>query len=538
MYSTMTQTSLRIPYLLERAEQLFPQVEVISRRPDRSLHTTTYGQIGQRSRSLASALLKLGIRPGERVATLMWNHYAHHEAYFAVPGVGAVLHTLNLRLHPDDIAWIADHAQDRVLIIDDVLLPLYEQFQNLYRFEYVIVHSFSGKPVPPQFLDYDRLLKEFAPLEKYVAMEEDAPAGMCYTSGTTGRPKGVVYSHRSTMLHTLASSLPDGTNLSVQDTVLPAVPMFHVNAWGLPYSATMVGARIAYPGPHLDPENLLDLMAETQTTFTAGVPTVWMGIAHALENDAERWALQEDLRIFIGGSSTPTSLIEALDSYGLQATAIWGMTETSPLASISQMRPEQSADNYNKQLADRARAGLPLPLVDVQLMNDDGVVRQWDDQIAGELQVRGPWITQGYYDPSQNEVQDLTKHGWFPTGDVATISEQSSIRITDRTKDLIKSGGEWISSVELENEIMAHPDVLEAAVIGVAHPKWMERPLAVIVTARDEIPLEEIREFLKGKVADFWLPDGIAKINSIPRTSTGKFQKKVLRDQFSRWNWD
>lgn len=537
MYSTMTQTSLRIPYLLERAEQLFPSVEIVSRRPDRSLHRTNYGEIAERSRCLATALTKLGIRPGDRVATLMWNHHVHHETYFAIPGIGAVLHTLNLRLLPEDIGWIANHAQDRVLIVDDVLLPIVEQFQAHFRFEYVIVHSFSGKPVSPQYLDYDRLIAEFEPIPKFFAMEENAAAGLCYTSGTTGRPKGVVYSHRSTMLHSLASALPDGVNLSVMDTVMPVVPMFHVNAWGLPYTATMVGAKIAYPGPHLDPDSLLDLMEETETTVTAGVPTVWLAVLAALEAQRGRWELQEELRIFIGGSATPEKLIRGLDEHGLQVIPVWGMTETSPLAAVSQIRPEQSGESYEELVTERSRAGLPLPLVDIRLQNDDGIC-DWDDQTTGELQARGPWITQGYFEPDTDEVTDITENGWFPTGDVATVSPLSSLRITDRTKDLIKSGGEWISSVELENAIMGHPDVVEAAVIGAPHPKWMERPLAVVVTERNHIPLDEIRAHLKGQVADFWLPDAVTKVQSIPRTSTGKFQKNVLREQFADWQWD
>jgi fatty-acyl-CoA synthase len=542
--STMMTTPLTLDWLLERAGKLFKTTPVISRRPDMSLHRCTYADIYRRSRQLAKALQHAGLKPGDRVATLMWNHYAHLEAYFGVPAAGGVLHTLNLRLFPEDIAYIVNHARDRFLIVDDVLLPLFEQFRKEVELERVIVFPFgrtpspgpSGHPLPQageaKYPDYEEFLLSGEGDFDYPALDENAPCGMCYTSGTTGKPKGVVYSHRSSVLHALGMSLPDAAGLSMRDVVYPIVPMFHANAWGLPYAAAMVGATQVFPGPHLDAESTLDLLAETKTTFTGGVPTIWMGVLQALQKEPKRWQLTPGLRMMVGGSAVPASLIESLDQFDVKILTAWGLTETSPLASISRLKPELDERPSAEQYRIRARAGLPLPLVELRIQGDEGI-QPWDGESVGEIECHGPWITGSYY-ARPDATDRFSADGWFRTGDVANLTPEGYIQITDRAKDLIKSGGEWISSQALENELMAHPAVAEAAVIAVPHEKWMERPLACVVLKKDvRATKDELRAHLKGKFADWWLPDDFAFIDAIPRTSTGKFMKLKLREMFA-----
>ena len=533
MRSTIMNTPLTLNLLLERAGSLFRDVEIVSRRPDRSLHRCTYADLYARSRQLAQALLRAGLQPGDRVATLMWNHYAHLEAYFGIPAAGGVLHTLNLRLFPEDIGYIANHAQDRFLIVDDVLLPLYEKFKSEVKFERVIVFSFGGGRAP-EHEDYDAFIRLPADDFVYPEIDENSACGMCYTSGTTGRPKGVLYGHRSSVLHALGMALPDSAALSMRDTVLPVVPMFHANAWGLPYAAAMVGARQVFPGPHLDAENLLDLFEREQVTFTGGVPTIWMSVLQALRKEPQRWKLREGMRMLVGGSAVPPALIQGFDEFKLRIQAAWGLTETSPLASLSQLRPELESRSAAEQLKYRAKAGLPMPLVDIRIWNEQGAA-PWDGETVGEIEVRGPWITGSYY-MRPDSADRFSTDGWFRTGDVACLTPEGYISITDRAKDLIKSGGEWISSQELENELMAHPAVAEAAVIAVPHDKWMERPLAVVVKKPGaEVTPEQLTAHLKEKFAAWWMPDGYEFIEQIPRTSTGKFQKLKLREMFADW---
>jgi len=532
MQHTMMDTPLTLDLLLERAATLFAGVEVVSRRPDRSLHRTTHGAMAQRARQLARALAGAGLKPGERVATLMWNHAWHLEAYFGIPLAGGVLHTLNLRLFPDDIAFIANHAEDRFLVVDDVLLPLYEKFRAQVKFERVFVVPFGGDT--HAYEDYERFVQSGAADSALPRLEESMPCGMCYTSGTTGAPKGVVYSHRSTVLHALGMSLPDALGLSCRDTVLPVVPMFHANAWGLPYACAMVGARQVFPGPHLDAENLLDLFAGENVTLSGGVPTIWMSVLAALRAQPQRWALQPGLRMLVGGSAVPAALIEAFDAFGLNIMAAWGLTETSPLASVSRLRPELERAPQDRRLLYRAKAGVPLPLVELRIAAEGGIA-PWDGESVGEIEVRGPWVTASYY-RRPDSADRFSPDGWFRTGDVAFMAPEGYISITDRAKDLIKSGGEWISSQALENELMAHPAVAEAAVIAVPHEKWMERPLAVVVRRPGaEVTPAELQAHLKHKFADWWLPEGYAFIDQIPRTSTGKFQKTTLRERFAGW---
>lgn len=533
MRATMMNMPLTLNQFLERAGTVCADVEVVTRLPDKSLHRYTYGDMYHRARQLAEALLKLGLKKGDRVATLMWNNYAHLEAYFGIPAAGGVLHTLNLRLFPDDIAYIVNHAQDRFLIVDDILLPLFDKFRDKVNLEKVIVFPFSGQPVPEGYTDYEALLATATGDFEYPELDENDPCGMCYTSGTTGNPKGVVYSHRSQVIHSIVSALPDALDLSRNDVILPVVPMFHVNAWGLPFTATAIGAKQVFPGPYLDGESLLDLYSSEQVTTTAGVPTIWMGVLNALNKEPQRWNLVPGLRMVSGGSATPESLIKAFDGHNCRVVCAWGMTETSPLGSAAKLTREMEKLPEEEQLHYRAKAGQPMPLVEVRVRNENGIA-PWDGKTVGELEIRGVWITGSYFGGDGSDK--FTEDGWFQTGDVASISPEGFIHITDRTKDLIKSGGEWISSVELENAIMGHPAVAEAAVIAVPHPKWQERPLAVVVRKPgQEVSKEEILEFLNDKIASWWMPDDVAFVNELPHTSTGKLMKRALRDQFKDW---
>ncbi|GIW38591.1 MAG: long-chain-fatty-acid--CoA ligase [Meiothermus sp.] len=529
MQSTMMDFPLTLPHLLERAGKLFPKEEIVTRLPDKSLHRYTFGDFYQRSRRLASALQKAGLQKGDRVATLSWNTYAHLEAYFGVPVAGGVLHPLNLRLHPSDIAYIINHAQDRFLIVDDVLLKLYEAVREQVNLEKVIVVPLSGQPVPEGLLSYEDFLATGDPDFAYPALDERDAAGMCYTSGTTGKPKGVVYSHRSIALHSLASALPDALNLAGHDVLLPVVPMFHVLAWGLPFTGVMAGSKMVLPGPHLDPVSLLDLFESEQVTKTAGVPTIWLGVLQALEKEPTRWKLKP-MEMVVGGSAAPEAMIRAFDRLGHTVLHAWGMTEMSPLGTVSRLKRHLRGDPA-LEYRYRAQQGLPTPWVEIRAVGEQGVV-PWDGQSLGELQVRGPWVAASYYN-LEEESDKWTPDGWFRTGDVVAIDPEGYIRIADRTKDLIKSGGEWISSIDLENALMAHPAVKEAAVIAIPDPKWDERPLAAVVLKEGaSVTPEELARFLEPRFAKWWLPDAYVFLDEIPRTSTGKFLKSKLREQF------
>jgi fatty-acyl-CoA synthase len=535
MHSTMMDFPLTLAHFFKRAGQLFGATEVVSRLPDKSLHRYYYRDFHCRAAALGGALQALGLKPGDRVATLMWNHYAHLEAYFAIPCAGFVLHTLNLRLHPDDIAYIAKHAGDRVLIVDDVLLPLYEKFREQVKFERVIVVPLTGAPVVAGYENYETLLAGAPPLIPPL-LDERAAAGMCYTSGTTGRPKGVVYSHRALVLHSMASAMGDTLALTQADSLCPVVPMFHVNAWGLPFTGVMVGCKLVMPGPHLDAVSLLDLYQLEKVTFTAGVPTIWMGILQALEKEPQRWQMTPGMRMVVGGAAASEAMIRAFDQHNLRVLHAWGMTETTPLGTTAHLKHALQSLSDDEKYAYRIKQGLPAPFVEVRAMTDDGEA-PWDGTTMGELQVRGPWIAAAYHElPAENDK--WSEDGWFRTGDVATIDAEGYVKITDRTKDLIKSGGEWISSLDLENALVAHPAVLEAAVIGVAHPKWDERPLAVLVLKPGAQTDEQaLRAFLAPKLAKFWIPDAFVFVPEIPRTSTGKMLKATLRERFREWRW-
>ncbi len=532
----MMQFPLTLAHILDRAGKLFAQTEIVSRLPDKSLHRHLYADFHRRALALGGALQALGLKRGDRVATLMWNHYAHLEAYFGVPCAGGVLHTLNLRLHPDDIAYIVNHAEDRFLIVDDVLLPLYEKFKDKVRFEKIIVVPLSAGANAVGCEDYEKLVAGAAPLAAPV-MDENDPAGMCYTSGTTGRPKGVVYSHRSIVLHSFATAMVDCMGMGNRDCVCPVVPMFHVNAWGLPFTAAMTGAKLAFPGPHLDAASLLDLYQSEHVTLTAGVPTIWAGILQALEKEPARWKLTPGMRMVVGGAAAPESMIRAFDKFGLGVVHGWGMTETSPVGTVNYLKRETAGLAPDQQYALRARQGLPTPFFEIRAMGDKGEA-PWDGTTMGELQVRGPWVAASYHG-LEDETGKWTEDGWFCTGDIVSIDAAGYIKITDRIKDLVKSGGEWISSLDIENALAGHPKVQEAAVIGVPHPKWDERPLAVVVLKEGRVATaEELREYLAPKFAAFWLPDGFEFVDELPHTSTGKLLKAKLRERFRSRPWD
>ena len=534
MNGLMMDYQLTLPAILGRAEELFGHREIVTRLPDRSIHRYAYSDFVSRAKKLAVALENLGVEKGDRVATLCWNHCQHLEAYFGVPCRGAVLHTLNLRLHPDDLAYIVDHAEDKVLLVDENLLPLFEKFKDRVNLEHVVVVSENGA-APDGAYSYEALLEVADERDfRYPELDENAAMGMCYTSGTTGRPKGVVYSHRAIFLHSLGHMTADSIGMSEADCVLPVVPMFHANAWGLPYSATLTGAKQVFPGPHLDPGNLLELFESERVTLTAGVPTIWFGILQVLDEDPNAYDLSALRAMLVGGAAAPKSMIQGFDErHGLRVLQGWGMTETSPLASIAHLRTEIAEKSKDEQYEYMARQGYPMPTVEIRARGDEGLV-PWDGVSMGELELRGPYIASAYYNAPET-ADKFTEDGWLKTGDIATIDEYGFIKIQDRTKDLVKSGGEWISSVALENALMAHDAVAEAAVVAIPDPKWGERPLAAVVLKEGEVATqEELIKHLESDFAGWWLPDRVEFVDEIPKTSVGKFKKSELRERFAK----
>ena len=531
MNGLMMDAPLTLAALFDRAERYFARTEIVSRRPDRSVHRTTYGDFARRAQKLANALTRLGVKPGDRVATLAWNGHRHLEAYFAVPLAGAVLHTLNPRLSAQDLAYIMNHADDQVLLVDDVLVPIWERFSHEVRPRHVVIMG-DGHSATPGTLDYEQLIEPELPSFAIPPLEEGQAAGLCYTSGTTGRPKGVLYSHRAIVLHSLAIALPDALDLSMSDVVLPVVPMFHVNAWGIPFAAVMTGTKQVLPGQHLDPASLLGLIAAEKVTLAAGVPTIWLGLLEALDKSPGAYDVSSLRSMVVGGAAAPAAMIEAFEKrHGLTVLHAWGMTETTPVGTVSRLKPHHAALPEAERLRLRACQGLAMPLVDVRAVGDDGRPVPWDGKTMGELHVRGPWVAASYFQ-NPAEADKFTMDGWFRTGDVVTIDAEGYVRITDRAKDLIKSGGEWISSVDLENALMGHPSVKEAAVVGVAHPRWGERPVGcVVLKAGASATPRELREYLEPLFARFWLPDAFVFLEQIPRTAAGKFLKSALREQ-------
>jgi fatty-acyl-CoA synthase len=521
---------LTLPTILRRAETLFGDKEIVTRLPDKSIHRYTYRDMAKRAKKLAVALKQIGVKNGDRVATLCWNHSQHLESYFAVPCIGAVVHTLNLRLSPEDLAYIVNHADDKVIIVDQVLLPLFEKFKGDRKFSAVIVVPQSKDSIPQGYLNYEIVVESsddavFEPFEE----NEYAAALMCYTSGTTGKPKGVLYSHRSVVLHSMAFLLSaNGVGVNERDVMLPVVPMFHASAWGFPFSCAFVGATQVLPGPHLDAESLLELFDSERVTVTAGVPTVMISILNQLDADSSRYKL--NLRtIVVGGSAAPRSLVKSFDErYGIAVLHSWGMTEMSPLGATAVLPAKMRNASREEQYDYSMKQGLPVPFVEIRGRSDAGFI-PWDGKTMGELEVRGPWVASAYYKESDADGK-FTRDGWLRTGDIVTITENGAIEIKDRTKDVIKSGGEWISSVELENSLMGHPSVLEAAVIGIPDDKWMERPFAyVVLKAGKSVSANELIDYLSHKFEKFWLPDGMEIVEEIPKTSVGKFLKSALR---------
>jgi acyl-CoA synthetase (AMP-forming)/AMP-acid ligase II len=543
MRGTMMDFPLTLKTILERAGKQFSKVELVSRRPDRSVVRTNYRVFSERARRLASALNKLGLRSGDRVASMMWNHAGHLEAFFGVPCAGGILHTLNLRLHPHEIAGIAKHANDRFLLIDDVLLPVFEKFRKDVPFEKVIVAPYGSNTVPAEFLNYEELLEAAEADFEFPDIDENDGATMCFTSGTTGFSKGVIYSHRALVLHSLAECAADAFAVSHHDTILPIAPMFHANAWGLPFSCAMAGSKLLLSGPNVEPEGLLDWMVDERVTMATGVPTVWIGVLEALEKNPKRWKFDWPMRVICGGTAPPLELIRSLDRYGIRMVHLWGMTETTPLATTGHLKSHMRDWNDDAKYQARAKQGWPVPFVELRITRPSeneqrSVEAAWDGETPGELEVRGPWVAAHYYE-SPDQAHRWTEDGWFKTGDVATVDEDGVVKIVDRAKDLVKSGGEWISSVDLENALMGHPAVKEACVVGIPHPKWQERPLAAVVLKDGKNATgDELRIFLGAAFAKWQLPDAFVFVDAIPRTSVGKFKKIALRERFAGWNWD
>jgi fatty-acyl-CoA synthase len=524
---------LTLPAMLRRAEALYGPKEIVTRRPDKSFHRYTYADFVRRAKKLAVALGQLGLEKSDRVATLAWNNHQHLEAYFGVPCSGMVLHTINPRLSADDLAYIIGHAEDRVLLIDESMVKLLDGFRNRVELDHVFVLSSDG-PAPEGLESYEDLLSG-ADEERfeYPDFDENDAAAMCYTSGTTGRPKGALYSHRAICLHSMASAMTDMLGIAEHDVVMPVVPMFHVNAWGLPFTCTLVGAKQVLPGPHLDPESLLEDMANERVTVTAGVPTIFFGVLRQLDEDPDAYDLSSVRAMIIGGSAAPEGMIRAFDDrHGLHVLHAWGMTETTPLGTVCKLSSKMDEEPEDERYRIRATQGLPGAFIEVRARGDEGFV-PWDGESMGELEVRGPWVSGAYFNTEEGSDK-FTDDGWFRTGDIVTIEPSGYVEIQDRTKDLIKSGGEWISSVALENSLMAHDAVAEAAVIAFPDERWGERPLGVVVLKEGaEATEQELLSHLESDHPRWSLPDAIEFVDEIPHTATGKALKIALRERYS-----
>jgi fatty-acyl-CoA synthase len=526
---------LTLQSILERARRFFPNQEIVS-RTSTGLFRYTYKEYHERVQRLAAALSTLGVTRGARVGTLAWNHHRHLEAYFAVPCMGASLHTVNLRLPPEHLAYVINHAGDQVLLVDADLVPLVEavaaELETVTAYVIMTEGELPATKLSPVF-SYEELLARAAPGFTFPTdIGENEEAGLCFSSATTGMPKGVTYTHRAIYLHSMMACMADTAAVSEEDVVMPVVPMFHVNAWGLPFAATWVGAKQVLPGPRPDPDTLCKLIESEQVTLAAGVPTVWMGVLQAVEKGD--YDLSSVTRIACGGAAPPRALIEAFETkIGVPFLHAYGMTEAAPITHVSRLKRHLKSAPIADQMAKKAKQGLLVPGLEMQVVREDGTEVAWDGKEMGEVLLRGPWIADHYY---QDERTKATfKAGWYHTGDVATVDPDGYLQIVDRVKDLVKSGGEWISSVDVENAIMAHPKVAEAAVVACFHPRWQERPLACVVPRagfQGEITKEEVQTFLKGRFADWWIPDDVLFISEVPKTSVGKFDKKVLREQY------
>ncbi|MFN9281181.1 MAG: 3-(methylthio)propionyl-CoA ligase [Betaproteobacteria bacterium] len=534
MFGLMQDQPLLISSLIEFAARHHGEAEVVSRRVEGDLHRCTYRDVAARSRQVAQALDAWDLAFSDRVATLAWNGYRHLELYFGVSGSGRVLHTLNPRLAADQVVWIANHAEDRVLCFDMTFLPLIKAIwkQCATVKHWVALCDEGALPADSGIeglVSYEAWIAPQATQYEWPSFDERSAASLCYTSGTTGNPKGALYSHRSTVLHAYGGALPDALNLSARDSILPVVPMFHVNAWGLPYAAAMTGAKLVFPGAALDGKSVYDLIEGERVTMAAGVPTVWLGLLNHMAQGGLRFSTLS--RTVIGGSACPPAMIRAFkDQYGVTVLHAWGMTEMSPLGTVCTLKLHQMAGTPEQQMTVLLKQGRAIFGVEMKIVDPEGQELPWDGQSSGDLMVKGPWIIACYF---KGEGGDPLVEGWFPTGDVATIDPDGFMQITDRSKDVIKSGGEWISSIDVENIAVAHPAVAMAACIGVRHPKWDERPLLVVVRKPgSEVTREDLLSFYEGKVAKWQVPDDVAFVDAIPLGATGKMQKMKLREQF------
>jgi fatty-acyl-CoA synthase len=530
----MMSQPLLISSIIKHADRYFGQNEIVSRRVEGDIHRYTYHDCHTRSRKLARALTGLGVRMGDRVATLAWNGYRHLEAYYAVSGSGAVLHTLNPRLHSEQIAYIANHAEDQYLMFELTFLPLIESVAPHCKTikGYILMCDRDRMPAQsaiPNLMCYEDLIDNSSDDYEWPLFDENSASSLCYTSGTTGNPKGALYSHRSTLLHSYASTMPDALNVSARDSVLPVVPMFHVNAWGLPYSVPLTGAKMVFPGPSLDGKSLYELFEAEKVTFSAGVPTVWLGLLnHVAQNNLTFSTFK---RTVIGGSACPPAMMKTLrHKYNIEVVHAWGMTEMSPLGTTATLQARHSDLPEEMRQAKLEKQGHVIFGVDMKIVDDNGKELPWDGKTYGNLLVRGPWVIKAYF---KGEGGDVLEDGWFPTGDVATIDSEGYMQITDRSKDVIKSGGEWIGTIDLENIAMSHPAVQQAACIGVMHPKWDERPLLVVVKKPGmDVSREELLAFYDGKIAKWWTPDDVVFIDALPIGATGKVLKNRIRETF------
>ncbi len=538
MLGLMQSQPLLISNIIEHAARHHPDTEIVSRAIEGGIHRYTYLDAGKRARKLANALGKSGVALGDRIATLAWNGYRHFELYYGISGIGAVMHTVNPRLFPEQIAWIANHAEDKVLFFDLTFLPLVEAIAPLLTTCKTFVLMTDRAHMPelskaetkvPNLQCYEEMIAPEPDAFVWPEFDENTASSLCYTSGTTGNPKGALYSHRSTVIHALASALPDTLNCSARDCILPVVPMFHVNSWGLAYSCPLVGAKMVFPGAQLDGKSVHDLFEAEKVTMSAGVPTVWLGLLTHMKQHNLRFSTLKST--VIGGSSCPPAMIKSFqDEYGVKVLHAWGMTEMSPLGTVCNLKTKHLGLSKEEQFAIEVTQGRAVFGVDMKIVDDTGKELPWDGKAFGNLMVKGPWVVREYF---KGEGGDPLIEGWFPTGDVATISADGYMQITDRSKDVIKSGGEWISSIDLENIAVAHPAVQQAAVIGVLHPKWDERPLLIVVKRPGmDLTREELLKFFEGKIAKWWLPDDVAFTDAIPLGATGKMLKTKLREQF------
>lgn len=537
MHGLMQDRPLLISSLIEHAATFHPNTEIVSRLPEGTIHRTNWRSVCLQSRQVANALKKLGIQIGDRVGTLAWNSHRHLSLYYGVSGCGAVLHTVNPRLFPEQIDYIINHAEDQVLFFDISFAPLIAQLAPQLKSVKAYIAMTDRDHMPtmdvPNLLCFDELMAAQSTEFEWPEFDERSASSLCYTSGTTGNPKGVLYSHRSTLLHTLMELAPDTFGISSAETLMLIVPMFHANAWGAPYAAAMVGAKLVLPGPHLDGQSVYALMRDEHVTFSQGVPTVWMMLFQYLDSHPELDARALGVkRIGIGGAAVSRGMLERFENeFGAEVVQGWGMTETSPIGVISKLLPKHSSMPPDEVVTIKLKQGRGVWGVDLKIVDEDGKSLPWDGVAFGHLHVRGPWIASGYFRKEGGAVLD--DHGFFPTGDVATIDPDGYLQLVDRAKDVIKSGGEWISSIDLENTANSHPGVAESAVIGIAHPKWQERPLLLVVRrAGSTVQIEEIMDHLAARIAKWWLPDDVVFVDSLPHTATGKLLKTKLREQF------